>query len=100
MSSFALTGKAKADLKGIASYTEQRWGKAQRNLYIKQMDEAFHKLAEAPLTGKVCDYIKEGYRKFPQGSHVIFYRRLNGGMIEIVRILHKSMDVDSKLLNT
>jgi toxin ParE1/3/4 len=99
MRSFALTGKAKADLKDIASYTEQRWGKAQRNLYVKQMDEAFRQLAKVPLTGKACEYIKEDYRKFPQGSHVIFYRRINGGKIEIVRILHKSMDVDSNFIN-
>ena len=99
MRSFVLTVKAKADLKSIASYTENRWGKEQRNLYIKQMDEAFRRLADEPLTGKVCDYIREGYRKIPQGSHLVFYRRINDGDIEILRILHKSMDVDSKLIN-
>jgi len=99
MRSFALTVKAKADLKSIASYTESRWGKEQRNVYIKQMDDAFHRLADEPLTGKVCDDIKEGYRKNPQGSHLIFYRRIDDSNIEIVRILHKSMDVDSKLIN-
>jgi toxin ParE1/3/4 len=97
--SFTLTGKAKSDLKAIAIFTEQRWGKEQRNLYIKQMDDAFHRLAEAPMTGATCDYIKSGYRKFPQGSHVIFYRKDSAKSIEIVRILHKSMDVESKFIN-
>ena len=97
MSSFVLTAKAKADLKVIAGYTERRWGKRQRNLYIRQMDDAFHMLAESPLTGKACDAVKAGYRKLLQGSHVIFYRSKNDGTVEIVRILHKSMDVDLNL---
>jgi toxin ParE1/3/4 len=96
--SFTLTGKAKSDLKAIAIFTEQRWGKEQRNLYVKQMDDAFNRLADAPMTGTVCDYIKSGYRKFPQGSHVIFYKK-ESSCIEIVRILHKSMNVESKFIS-
>lgn len=97
MKSFALTNKAKADLQKIAIFTEQRWGKKQRNVYIKQFDDVFHLLSSAPLTGKSCDFIKVGYRKFPQGSHIIFYRMKNDNLIEIVRILHKSMDYDLHL---
>lgn len=99
MKSFALTGKAKADLRAIAIFTEELWGKEQRNLYIKQFDDAFHMLANAPLAGKACDYIKSGYRKFPQGSHIIFYKNSNKQKIEIVRILHKNVDVESKFVS-
>ncbi len=94
MKPFALTQKAKADLRGIAIYTEQRWGKSQRNMYIKQLDDAFWLLAKNPEAGKSCDDIRAGYRKFPQGSHVIFYRNGTDCLVEIVRILHESMDVD------
>lgn len=99
MKSFALTSKAKADLQAIAIFTEERWGKEQRNFYIKQFDDAFHMLANAPLVGKACDYIRSGYRKFPQGSHIIFYKDISQEKIEIVRILHKNMDVESKFEN-
>lgn len=97
MKPFALTQKAKADLREIAIYTEKRWGREQRNLYLQQLDEAFRLLAENPQAGKNCDDIKAGYRKFPQGSHVIFYRDGTDGVVEIVRILHESMDVDAAL---
>lgn len=97
MKSFALTHKAKADLFAIALYTEKTWGREQRNLYIKQLDEAFHVLADTPLVGKACDAIKAGYKKFPQGSHIIFYKAGSKTNIEIIRILHKHMDVDSQL---
>jgi toxin ParE1/3/4 len=55
-------------------------------------------LANAPLAGKACDYITNGYRKFPQGSHIIFYKEGNK-KIEVVRILHKNMDVESKFVS-
>lgn len=96
MKPFTLTTKAKSDLKQIAKFTEKRWGREQRNLYVKQFDDTFHLLADTPFAGKPCDYIKPGYRKFPQGSHIIFYKEGNVSKIEIVRILHKNMDVDSK----
>lgn len=44
MKAFALTSKAKADLRAIAIFTEKRWGREQRNLYIKQFDDVFHLL--------------------------------------------------------
>lgn len=94
MNSFKLTNKAKSDLRKIAIYTEERWGRKQRNIYIKQFDDVFHILSSAPLTGKACDFIKKGYRKFPQGSHIIFYRMKSENIIEVVRIIHKNMDFD------
>ncbi len=93
MELFKLTHKAKNDLYLIAKYTEEHWGKEHRNIYTKQFDDMFHLLADNPLAGKACDYIKIGYRKFPQGSHIIFYRKGLISKIEIIRILHKSMDV-------
>lgn len=100
MKAFKLTREAKEDLRKIARYTEKRWGRDQRYLYIKQFDDIFHFLATTPLVGKKCEYIKIGYRKFPQGSHIIFYREATKNKIIITRILHKNMDVESKFLST
>ena len=94
---FLLTNLAKNDLRTIAKFTEQKWTKNQRNIYIKQFDETFKTLAKNPEIGKHCAFIKEGYQKFPQGNHVIFYRKVPSGNVEIIRILHKKMDVGSKL---
>lgn len=97
MATFTLTRKAKADLKAIAVYTQQQWGKAQRRLYIKQFDDTFHRLANNQEIGKQCDFIKPGYRKFLCTIHIIFYRNTSPSEIEIVRILHKRMDVQEHL---
>lgn len=91
---FTLSNAAKADLKGIALFTQKEWGREQRNAYVKQFDDVFHKLAGTPLVGKTCDHIKLGYKKYPVGSHIIFYKNEANSSLEVVRILHKRMDVD------
>lgn len=100
MKAFELTQKAKQDLRNIAVYTEKKWGREKRYLYIKQFDDELYFLAESPSIGKKCDHIKMGYKKYPQGSHIIFYREDTKSNIVIIRILHKNMDVESKLLET
>jgi len=97
MRKFLLSTKAKSDLIKIASYTQLTWGKAQRNDYLKVLDNTFELLADEPELGLNCDYIREGYSKYPQSSHVIYYNQLKVSQILIVRILHKSMDVNSAL---
>jgi len=100
MKPFELTKEAKEDLRKIARFTEKRWGRDQRFLYIKQFDDVFHLLSKNSSLGKHCEYIKKGYRKFPQSSHIIFYREDKKSKIIIIRILHKNMDVESKFLHT
>ncbi len=53
-------------------------------------------LAQEPHLGRVCDEIRQGYRKHHVGRHLIFYRQV-AAHIEIIRILHKRMDVESHL---
>lgn len=94
MPKFTLKEKAKSDLKDIARFTQKRWGREQRNKYLALLDNSFYRLAENPAIGKDCSEIKEGYLKFPTGSHVIYYRHPDNASLEIVRILHESIDVE------
>ena len=97
MGTFSLTTKAKADLKSIAIYTQRKWGKEQRKIYLRQFDDTFHLLSENPKAGTDCDYIKTDYRKFPATSHIVFYRNTSETNIEIVRVLPKKMDARERL---
>ncbi len=54
-------------------------------------------LGDTPLVGKACDHIKAGYKKFPIGSHVIYYKDGDSSSIEVIRILHKRMDIELNL---
>ncbi|CDI03011.1 Toxin ParE1 [Candidatus Competibacter denitrificans Run_A_D11] len=97
MSSFYLTNAAKSDLKEIGNYTQREWGRAQRDQYLTMLDGYFHDLASNPLIGRDCSEVRAGYRKLSAGSHLIFYRPVKEGVIEIVRILHARMDTDRHL---
>jgi len=99
MPSFKLSAKAKIDLKKIAVFTEKRWGRVQRNAYLLQFDQCFHQLADNPAMGTTCDQVRTGYRQFPQGSHLIFYKISDKDIIEIIRILHKNMVPKLQFLN-
>ena len=98
MSSFFVSRAAKADLKNIAAYTQKTWGADQRRAYIKGLDVTFHFLAENPLSGVSCNYIVDRLRKHRLENHTIFYESI-GESISIVRVLHKSMDVELQLKN-
>lgn len=100
MSNFSLTSKAKSDLKIIAVFTYKRWGMQKRNEYLLELDTCFHQLADNPNTGSTCDEIIQGYRKFPQGRHMIFYKETINKQIQIIRILHQNMDVTSHVEET
>ena len=97
MCTYRVSRKAKIDLLAIGRYTSRKWGRTQRNLYLTQLDNCFTQLAENPKLGVTCDYIKKDYRKFPQGSHLVFYKKNSKSVVEIIRVLHKSMDEDGNL---
>lgn len=94
MGSFRLTQLALTDLRSIGRYTQTTWGREQRDRYLAKLDQSFHLLAQEPQRGRDCADIRVGYRKYHVGRHLIFYRMAQDG-IEIIRILHDSMDIES-----
>lgn len=96
MASYRIYREAARDLLEIGRYTQRRWGAAQRRKYLGELDERMRFLAANPQAGAPRDDIREGCRSFLQGGHVIFYRQGPEG-VEIVRVLHHSMDVQRHL---
>lgn len=91
---FRITPRAAGDLRVIARYTLRTWGRKQREAYLREMDKRFALLAENPSLGKPRPDIREGYRSYPQGSHVIFYL-VREACIDIIGVVHQRMDVSS-----
>ena len=88
---FILTPRAQADLDEIWDYTASRWSLNQAETYTRQLWRDIASVAEQPSLGSECPEVREGYRKYPSGSHVLFYRVIADG-IDVVRILHERMD--------
>lgn len=97
MSSFRVRESAENDLFEIGLESREKWGDAQIERYIGLLVRAFHLLADMPELGKACDDIRPGWRRLPEGSHVIFYRIAEDGVVDIIRVLHSRMDPELHL---
>jgi toxin ParE1/3/4 len=96
MSGYVLTPRAQADLDEIWNYTARRWNEGQADRYILEIQRAIEIVAHDPQRGRPYDDIRSGYRKYLAGSHFLFFRIVADG-IDVVRILHQSMDFERHL---
>jgi toxin ParE1/3/4 len=96
MSRYTLSPRAEADLDDIWDFTARTWGEKQAEDYIRLLVGAIGTVAENPRRGRRCDEVRKGYRKYIAGSHMIFFRKIKSG-IDVVRILHASMDFEQHL---
>ena len=96
MPRYYLTNRARADIRDIARFTRARRGIEQRARYLNALGERFQSIAENPATGRRREELASGYRSALCGRHIAIYRQVDGG-IEIVRVLHVSMDVADRI---
>ena len=88
---FVLTPRARADLDENWDYTAEQWGLDQAEKYVRQLWSDIAAIADRPTLGRECADVRPGYRKYPSGSHGLFYR-LSKSRLDVVRILHERMD--------
>ena len=96
MTRYLLRPRAQRDIEEIWDYSAATWGGDQAEIYIRQIEKTLELIADDPRLGRSCDIIRAGYRKFRTGSQFVFYRSLEGS-IEVVRVLHQSMDFEQHL---
>ena len=97
MGKYHLTNKAVEDLSDIWNYTADTWSERQADLYYEMLVGFCQYLADNPEFGKNYDEIAEDLYGFRANKHVIFYRTISQNEIEIVRILHGSMDLKNRI---
>jgi len=96
MSGFILSPAAQTDVDHIWDYTAANWNIDQAERYIGDIRDTCRALAAGEKVSRAVD-IREGYRKISVGSHILFFRITDAGLIFIVRILHQSMDANRHL---
>lgn len=95
MVGYRLTPQAERDLEEIWLYTFEQWSADQADRYYDEIIDVVERLGSGILSGRHSE-IRSGYKKQPAGRHLIFFRPFEEG-IEVVRILHQSMDIDRHL---
>jgi toxin ParE1/3/4 len=108
MARFRLSGPARLDLAHILATSAERWGADARRRYAVTLATAMRKVANDPLgaTTRERSDIRPDIRSFhirhagttgagervSRPVRILYYRVIEPGLIEIVRVLHDRMD--------
>ena len=93
---YLISNKAVSDLEEIWLYTLENWSIEQADRYYNLIFDEIHFICKNLNSGKSKEHIRKGYRASKVKSHLIFYR-IENNIVEIIRILHESMDIDNRI---
>lgn len=95
---YKISEAANQDLEAIWLYTFENWSLEQADRYFNLIVDAIELLAKNPESGTDYGNIRKGYFRARIKAHFIFYKlNKKEGAIEIIRILHQKMDIESRL---
>ncbi|WP_424492535.1 type II toxin-antitoxin system RelE/ParE family toxin [Salinimicrobium sp. GXAS 041] len=94
---YLISRQAIKDLEKIWHYTVQKWSIEQADRYYNLIIEEILFVADNFMIGKSIDHIRKGYRVTKVKTHLIFYRKSEDGIIQIIRILHQRMNLKNRL---
>jgi toxin ParE1/3/4 len=97
MPKYFLSNKAVEDLSDIWDYTYEAWSEKQADKYYNLLIDSCDEISESSKIGKNYDEIDENIFGYKVGHHIIFYQMLKADEIEVVRILHESMDLKNRI---
>jgi|SRR5580704_11945175 toxin ParE1/3/4 len=98
MARFRIHPLVEDDVADVLAYTLERFGLGQVHRYEQIIEEALTRLIEHPESGRALK-IRAGFflysieRRGRRASHQFLYRVLEDGRVEVLRLLHDSMDV-------
>lgn len=94
---YRISRQAIEDLDKIWIYTFNKWTKEQADRYFDLIITEIEFLADNFMTGKSAEQTRKNYRVTKIKSHLIFFRKAENDIVEIVRILHQRMDIKTHL---
>lgn len=102
MSKYLLSPNAVRSLEGIEEYTLDTFGKIQTGIYLKKLYEKMQFVAENPKElGRLREDIFSNWNCYScfVGSHTIYYEIILNNEINIIDILHQSMEPQNHLVD-
>jgi toxin ParE1/3/4 len=95
---YKISQAASRDIENIWLYTIEKWSIEQADRYFNLIMDEIEYLAEYPKSGKNYSIVRKGYFRSQIKSHFIFYKiNRENQEIEIIRILHQRMDIETRL---
>lgn len=98
MMKYKISKEALNDLEEIWLYTFKNWSIEQADRYYNLIIDEIEYISTNPESGTNYSVVRNGYFRSKVKSHFVFYRiNLKENLIEVIRILHERMDIDSSL---
>ena len=97
MTKVILRQEAIDDLNDIWVYTFEEWSEKQADKYYSALEFACIQIGRNPERGKEYKEINSNLFGLRIGKHIIFYQIITKDEIEIIRILHERMDLNSRM---
>ena len=97
MAKVVLRQEAINDLTDIWYYTVQEWSENQADRYLETIKITCKEIGENPTIGKYYTEINKQLLGLKTGKHIVFYYLISEDEIEVIRILHESMDLKNRL---
>jgi len=95
---YKISQEANRDIENIWLYTFENWSTEQADRYFNLLLDEIEYIAKNPNSGKDYNQIRKGYFRSRIKSHFIFYKiNRKKERVEIIRILHQRMDIESRL---
>ena len=96
MDSFRLLPEVENDLESIWRYTAKNWSIDQAHAYLDGLVDIFKLLSENPLMCRERNEFAPPVNIHHHAHHLVVFILTEIG-VDIVRILHESMDIDMQL---
>ena len=88
--------KSREDLENITDYTAQMWGTNQTKVYLKDIRDKIHQIANGDVIVQVLHIPRSGILRVRVNRHLIIFESTNS-TVKIIRIFHESMDIPQHL---
>ena len=91
---YIISKAAEADMENIWLYTRDNWSAEQAERYFTLLIDEIEYISQYPESGTDYSHVRKGYFSSKVKSHFIFYRiNPKTSVLEVIRILHQSMDI-------
>ena len=84
------------DLTDIWNYTINKWSERQADKYYETIKSACKEIGNDPTIGRIYAEVSKNLLGFKSGKHILFYHLVSEDELEIIRILHESMDLENQ----
>jgi toxin ParE1/3/4 len=101
MSKYTFSPNAIVSLKDIEKYSSDNFGKIKTGIYLRELHEKIELVAKKPKNGKLRNEIFNEWDCYSYfvNSHTIYYEIVSDDEINIIDILHQSMEPKQHLLD-